>query len=64
MTASVTALALLPLALGGNQPGHEIEYPMAVIILGGLVSSTLLNLFAMPALYLRFGRSAVADGAE
>ena len=56
MTASVTALALLPLALGGNRPGHEIEYPMAVIILGGLVSSTLLNLFAMPSIYLRYGR--------
>ncbi len=56
MTAAVTALALLPLALGGNQPGHEIEHPMAVVILGGLVSSTLLNLFATPVLYARFAR--------
>ncbi len=40
----------------GNVPGHEIEYPMAVVILGGLVTSTLLNLFLMPALYARFGR--------
>jgi Cu/Ag efflux pump CusA len=60
MTASVTALALLPLVVGGNQPGHEIEYPMAVVILGGLVSSTLLNLFVMPGLYLRFGARAQA----
>jgi len=52
MTASVTALALLPIVMGGNQPGHEIEHPMAVIILGGLITSTLLNLFLMPALYL------------
>jgi len=56
MTATATALALLPIALGGNKPGHEIEHPLAVVILGGLVTSTLLNLFLMPALYLRFGR--------
>jgi CzcA family heavy metal efflux pump len=60
MTASVTALALVPLALGGNRPGHEIEYPMAVIILGGLVSSTVLNLFVMPVVYLRYGRAGVS----
>lgn len=56
MTASVTALALLPLIVWGDQPGHEIEYPLAVVILGGLVSSTVLNLFLMPALYLRYGK--------
>jgi Cu/Ag efflux pump CusA len=50
MTASATALALLPIAVGGNIPGHEIEYPMAVIILGGLFTSTLLNLFVLPVL--------------
>jgi len=50
MTASATALALLPIAIGGNIPGHEIEYPMAVIILGGLFTSTLLNLFVLPIL--------------
>jgi CzcA family heavy metal efflux pump len=55
MTALATALALLPLALGGNKPGHEIEHPMAVVILGGLVTSTVLNLFLLPALSLRFG---------
>jgi Cu/Ag efflux pump CusA len=51
MTGLATALALLPIALGGNQPGHEIEHPMALIILGGLLTSTLLNLFVMPVLY-------------
>ncbi|HTD68205.1 MAG TPA: efflux RND transporter permease subunit, partial [Candidatus Limnocylindria bacterium] len=56
MTASCAALALLPLVVRGNIPGHEIEYPMAIVILGGLVTSTLLNLFLMPALYLAFGR--------
>ena len=55
MTALATGLALLPIVIGGNRPGHEIEHPMAVVILGGLVTSTLLNLFLMPALYLRYG---------
>jgi len=56
MTAACAALALLPLVWRGNIPGHEIEFPMATVILGGLVTSTLLNLFLMPALYLAFGR--------
>jgi CzcA family heavy metal efflux pump len=56
MTALTTALALLPIALGGNKPGHEIEHPMAVIIIGGLVTSTILNLFLMPVLYQLFSR--------
>ena len=56
MTGLATALALLPIALGGNKPGQEIEHPMAVIILGGLLTSTLLNLFVMPVLYLRYSR--------
>ena len=55
MAATVTALALVPIALGGMKPGQEIEHPMAVVILGGLITSTLLNLFLLPALYLRFG---------
>ena len=55
MTALCAGLALLPLVVAGDQPGHEIEHPMAIVILGGLVSSTLLNLFLMPALYARFG---------
>ncbi len=56
MTATVTALALAPIALGGVKPGQEIEYPMAAVILGGLVSSTLLNLFLLPALFWKFGK--------
>jgi len=60
MTASTAALALLPLVVRGNIPGHEIEFPMAVVILGGLVTSTLLNLLILPALFLRFGRSKPA----
>ena len=64
MTALATGLALVPLIAAGNRPGHEIEHPMAVVILGGLVTSTLLNLFAMPALYLRFGGSARDDDGE
>ncbi len=55
MTASSTALALAPLAVRGNLPGHEIEYPMAIVIIGGLVSSTLLTLFLLPVLYAWFG---------
>jgi CzcA family heavy metal efflux pump len=55
MTTGAAGLAILPLVIFGDLPGHEIEYPMAVVILGGLVTSTLLNLFIVPALYLRFG---------
>ena len=55
MTAVVTALGLMPLALGMNQPGQEIEGPMAVTVLGGLISSTILNLVLLPALAQRFG---------
>jgi Cu/Ag efflux pump CusA len=60
MTALATGLALLPLALSGDKPGQEIEHPMAVVILGGLVTSTLLNLFLVPVLYLKLGRGATA----
>jgi len=56
MTALATALALAPLVIYGDRPGQEIEYPMAVVILGGLATSTLLNLFVLPSLYLRFAR--------
>jgi Cu/Ag efflux pump CusA len=55
MTAAATGFALLPLAISGDKPGQEIEHPMALVILGGLVTSTLLNLFVVPSLYLRFG---------
>jgi Cu/Ag efflux pump CusA len=60
MTALATGLAVIPLVIAGDVPGDEIEHPMAVVILGGLVTSTLLNLFAVPALYLRFGQSRAA----
>ena len=52
MTAITSALALLPLALGGDLPGNEIQSPMAKVILGGLFSSTLLNGFVVPVIYL------------
>ena len=59
MTAGTTALAIIPLVVAGNLPGHEIEHPMAVVIMGGLVSSTMLTLFVLPAVFLRFGRTDV-----
>ena len=62
MTALVTGLGLLPLALGSGAPGREIEGPMAIIILGGLATSTALNLLVLPTLALRYGRfEPVAD---
>jgi Cu/Ag efflux pump CusA len=61
MTTLATALALLPLVVLGDIPGHEIEHPTAVVIVGGLVTSTLLNLFIVPVLYLRFGRGSAAS---
>ena len=62
MTALTTALAVIPLVVAGNLPGNEIEHPMAVVILGGLVTSTLLNLFVVPSLYLRYARPIVKAG--
>ncbi len=56
MTAIVTALGLLPLAIGSGAPGREIEGPMAIVILGGLITSTVLNLVLLPTLALRYGR--------
>jgi Cu/Ag efflux pump CusA len=64
MTALATGLALVPLAWAGNKPGHEIEHPMAVVILGGLVTSTVLNLGLLPALYLAFGRTGTRPEDE
>ena len=57
MTALATGLALVPLVVAGDRPGHEIEHPMAIVILGGLVTATMLNLFIIPSLYLRLGRN-------
>ncbi len=56
MTALTAGLALVPLVVAGEIPGHEIEHPMAIVILGGLFTSTLVNLFIVPALYLVFGK--------
>ena len=64
MTALATGLALVPLVASGQKPGYEVEYPLAVVILGGLVTSTLLNLFLLPALYLEFGRRSAAERAK
>jgi Cu/Ag efflux pump CusA len=55
MTSLATGLALVPLVVLGTRPGHEIEHPLAVVILGGLFTSTLLSLLVLPSLYLRFG---------
>ena len=63
MTALATGLALVPIVLGGSRAGYEIEHPLAVVILGGLVTSTLLNLFIVPALYLKYGRPATPADA-
>jgi Cu/Ag efflux pump CusA len=64
MTALVTALGLLPLAVGSGEPGREIEGPMATIIVGGLISSTILNLLILPTIMLHFGRFEKSDGSE
>jgi Cu/Ag efflux pump CusA len=57
MTSLATGLALVPLVIFGERPGQEIEHPLAIVILGGLFTSTLLSLFVIPSLYLRFGKS-------
>lgn len=64
MTALVSGLGLLPLALGSGDPGREIEGPLAIVILGGLVTSTVLSLFVLPALALRFGRFGAPVGSS
>ena len=61
MTALATGLVFLPFVLFGNIPGHEIIRPIAIVVIGGLITSTWLSLFAMPALYLRFGAMREAD---
>ena len=63
MTALAAGLALIPLAIGGEQPGREILTPMAIVILCGLLSSTFLNMVVVPALFPRFGRPVAAEQA-
>ena len=57
MTALASALALLPMAIAGSKPGNEIQAPMAIVILGGLITSTLLNLYVIPAVYFMIFKS-------
>ncbi len=59
MTASTAALALVPLLLSRGEPGKEILYPVAVVIVGGLISSTILDLVVTPTVFLKFGQKAV-----
>jgi len=63
MTALTSALALVPLALGGELPGNEIQSPMAKVILGGLISSTLLNAFIIPVVYEKISKSISPDNS-
>jgi len=64
MTAIVTAIGLLPLAIGSGEAGREIEGPMAIVILGGLITSTALNLLVLPTLALRYGRFMKHESIE
>jgi Cu/Ag efflux pump CusA len=61
MTALSAGLALIPLALGGGEPGNELQTPMAIVILGGLLSATALNMVVLPALYWMFGDREVVQ---
>jgi Cu/Ag efflux pump CusA len=58
MTALATGLALVPIVVGGSRSGQEVEHPMAVVILGGLFTSTVLNVFLLPAIFFRYGERA------
>jgi Cu/Ag efflux pump CusA len=64
MTATVTGLGLLPIALGAGEVGREIEGPMAIVILGGLATSTILNLLVLPAIAARFARIEPRDATD
>jgi copper/silver efflux system protein len=63
MTALTAGLALIPLAIGGGEPGNELQTPMAIVILGGLLSATALNMLVLPALYWLYGERVVAPAA-
>ena len=64
MTALTAGLALVPLALGGGEPGNELQTPMAIVILGGLLSATALNMVVLPALYLLYGDRPVPTNTD
>lgn len=64
MTAGVTVIGLVPLALGAGQPGKEILHPLAVVVIGGLIASTLLDQIVTPAVFLLFGRKVYMPGRE
>jgi Cu/Ag efflux pump CusA len=64
MTALTAGLALIPLALGGGEPGNELQTPMAIVILGGLLSATALNMLVLPALYWLYGDRLPAPAAD
>lgn len=62
MTALTAGLALLPLALAGGEPGNEIQSPMAIVVLGGLLTSLALNMVVVPVLFVRYGVERVRAG--
>jgi CzcA family heavy metal efflux pump len=64
MTAAVTAIGLLPLALGGGQPGKEILHPLAIVVVGGLITSTLLDQMVTPSVFLLFGRNVYVPASS
>ena len=64
MTALTSALALIPLAINGDSPGNEIQSPLAVVILGGLISATILNIFVVPGIYYLMNRKKSANPDE
>jgi CzcA family heavy metal efflux pump len=64
MTSLVASLALIPLLIGGSEPGKEMLHPLAVVIFGGLISSTIISLFLTPALFYRFGKKAALQEKE
>ena len=61
MTSLVTSLALIPLLFAGSAPGKELLHPLAIVIFGGLISSTIVSLFLTPALFYKFGKKATLE---